>query len=78
MVCRAATARRRTPRRAATATVYCRRGGAERRTQHASSRRKPCVHAAPNAAHSALPAAANRVRMPRRRRCRDSGHGANR
>ena len=27
-------------------TEYC-RGGAERRTQRASSRRKPCMHAAP-------------------------------
>ena len=29
------------------ATEYCRGGGAERRTQRASSRRKPCMHAAP-------------------------------
>ena len=73
----------------AAATEYCRRGGAERRTQRASRRHKPCVHAAPlphaaprgvpppppstvaaapNAAHSALRAAANHVRMPSRYR----------
>ena len=55
----------------AAAAEYCRRGGAERRTQRASRRHKPCVHAAP------LPHAAPRG-VPCRRRCRDSGHGANR
>ena len=55
----------------AAATEYGRRVGAERRTQRASSRRKPCVHAA------LLPHAAARG-VPCHRRCQDSGHGANR